>query len=323
MKALSKIFVLALVLNFTVLVPNSFPQNNPPEQTNKIGFTWWSSEPPQYINYTRGESVRMYNEEWNNDPVDTAQVFTQSGIPAIVNGEREKGGDFEWFQMVDIDHPVPDEGFRLYNAMETPDSAVLIAEAIEFSETINPEKVEALVQVSFYDGNNLLGVFMHYKTLLFSKQKYVWDISRTGTQMKNITAFSINFAVAGDTNRSGTRVKVYDYKLYTKDSVTFHDPFRQIILDVKQEVIPTGIVLAQNYPNPFNPVTVIKFSSPQVIKFLKVYDVLGREVATLAENKPAGNYEVSFNGSNLASGPYVYVLQAGNTVISKKMILLK
>ena len=88
---------------------------------------------------------------------------------------------------------------------------------------------------------------------------------------------------------------------------------------------PVKFILSQNYPNPFNPVTSIQYaiSSRQFVT-LKVYDVLGREVATIVnEEKPAGNYEVKFDGANLASGVYFYRLTAGNFVETKKMILLR
>lgn len=83
--------------------------------------------------------------------------------------------------------------------------------------------------------------------------------------------------------------------------------------------------LEQNYPNPFNPSTSIQYrvsSISQVI--LKVYDVLGNEVATLVnEQKPAGSYEVKFNAEGLSSGIYFYKLQAGSLLETKKMILMK
>ena len=83
--------------------------------------------------------------------------------------------------------------------------------------------------------------------------------------------------------------------------------------------------LEQNYPNPFNPSTRISWQSPVgSYQTIKVYDVLGNEVAALVdEYKPAGSYEIEFNGSNLASGIYLYKLQAGSFVETKKMILLK
>jgi hypothetical protein len=83
--------------------------------------------------------------------------------------------------------------------------------------------------------------------------------------------------------------------------------------------------LDQNYPNPFNPSTRISWQSPVGShQTFKVYDVLGNEVAALVdEYKPSGRYEIEFNGSNLASGIYLYKLQAGSFVETKKMILLK
>jgi len=83
--------------------------------------------------------------------------------------------------------------------------------------------------------------------------------------------------------------------------------------------------LSQNYPNPFNPITVIKYKIPGIsFVTIKVYDVLGSEVTTLVnEEKPAGEYEVEFNGSELTSGIYFYQLKAGSFVETKKMAFIK
>jgi Secretion system C-terminal sorting domain/Cep192 domain 4 len=99
--------------------------------------------------------------------------------------------------------------------------------------------------------------------------------------------------------------------------------------------LPMQFSLSQNFPNPFNPSTSIQYaiSSPlrrnggeasgQFVS-LKVYDVLGNEIATLInEELAAGNYEVEFNGSNLPSGVYFYRLQAGSYSSTKKLVLLK
>ncbi|MFA6978764.1 MAG: T9SS type A sorting domain-containing protein [Ignavibacteriaceae bacterium] len=89
--------------------------------------------------------------------------------------------------------------------------------------------------------------------------------------------------------------------------------------------LPTNFSLLQNYPNPFNPSTVIswQFEVGSQIS-LKVYDVLGNEVATLVnEEKPAGEYQVEFDGSKLASGIYFYKLQTSKFSAIKKMILLR
>ncbi len=114
----------------------------------------------------------------------------------------------------------------------------------------------------------------------------------------------------------------------------YQSNFDDNLVSVEDEIanIPSEFILHQNYPNPFNPVTTIKYSIPSVISIgernlnvtLKVYDVLGNEIATLVnEEKPAGNYELNFNASSLSSGVYFYRLQSGSFIQTKKMILMK
>jgi tetratricopeptide (TPR) repeat protein len=88
---------------------------------------------------------------------------------------------------------------------------------------------------------------------------------------------------------------------------------------------PKSYELSQNFPNPFNPSTTIRYQIPKPsLVTLKVYDILGREVATLVnENKIEGSYDFSFNASRFASGVYIYQLRVNDFVASKKMLLLK
>ena len=121
----------------------------------------------------------------------------------------------------------------------------------------------------------------------------------------------------------------------------------KLLLQVHQTEnnLPSDFILYQNYPNPFNPTTKIKYSvpsSPQTplltkeggrgeVVTLKVYDILGREVATFVnEKKQPGTYEVEFttnvgakNYSPLPSGVYFYQLKVGQLVQTKKLVLLK
>lgn len=101
-----------------------------------------------------------------------------------------------------------------------------------------------------------------------------------------------------------------------------------------EDAIPTTFSLSQNYPNPFNPTTKIKFAIPAVgnglssfrnnLAVIKVFDVLGREITTLVnEYKPAGTYEVEFDGSALSSGIYFYQLKSDSYILTKKMNLIK
>ncbi len=93
----------------------------------------------------------------------------------------------------------------------------------------------------------------------------------------------------------------------------------------EEEIFPDKIVLRQNYPNPFNPTTKIDYSIPESgFIEMKVYDVLGNEIATLASGfKQAGKYSAEFNGAGLASGTYLVRLTSGKTSETVKMSLIK
>jgi|GEM_PF-2170296 len=88
---------------------------------------------------------------------------------------------------------------------------------------------------------------------------------------------------------------------------------------------PSAFVLNQNYPNPFNPTTIISYFIPKSsFVSLKVYNILGQEVASLINNQEeAGPHQVNFNAMNLSSGVYIYSLRAGNFTATKKLMLLK
>jgi len=92
-----------------------------------------------------------------------------------------------------------------------------------------------------------------------------------------------------------------------------------------EEIIPQKLILKQNYPNPFNPTTSIEFTIPNAeFVTLKIYNILGEEVFTLVSEKlDAGKYNYEWDGSSIASGIYLYKLEAGNFVKMKKMVLMK
>jgi len=96
----------------------------------------------------------------------------------------------------------------------------------------------------------------------------------------------------------------------------------EIVLDNNEAIT---YKLSNNYPNPFNPSTRINYSIPkQSYVTLKVFDVLGREVATLVnKEQQQGYYDIEFDASHLTSGTYIYRIQAGEFVESRKMVLLK
>jgi photosystem II stability/assembly factor-like uncharacterized protein len=128
----------------------------------------------------------------------------------------------------------------------------------------------------------------------------------------------------------------FDSRGFIYAGTTYNSVFRSLstTLDMNEgsSDIPSDYSLYQNFPNPFNPNTIISYQIPVGGDVtLNVYDLLGREVATLVdEYKPAGKYEVEFDASshsgnvrNLTSGIYFYTLRAGNFVQTKKMLLIK
>ena len=140
----------------------------------------------------------------------------------------------------------------------------------------------------------------------------------TGTSVE-CTAFSEYSYEAGVTGPGGANAnKTVAYLGTQKFTVTVTG-----VNDRSNTV--NSFALSQNYPNPFNPSTMINYSIPVKSNVsLKVYDMLGREVANLVNaTQEAGNHSVSFNASKLASGLYIYTIKSGNNTMSKKMMLLK
>ncbi len=124
------------------------------------------------------------------------------------------------------------------------------------------------------------------------------------------------------------RIKISDVSdstVYDKSDTTFVIDTFPSVEDSTNSNVPVEFALLQNYPNPFNPVTSIQYivGSLQFVT-LKVYDVLGNEIATLVnEEKQPGIYEVDFDATNLASGIYYYQIRDGSFTETKKMVLIK
>ncbi|NLH61155.1 MAG: T9SS type A sorting domain-containing protein [Ignavibacteriales bacterium] len=135
----------------------------------------------------------------------------------------------------------------------------------------------------------------------------------------NSSASQSNYSYLDADLKSGT----YSYRL---KQVDYDGSFTY--LELKSEVtigVPDEYSLSQNYPNPFNPSTTIRYSIKTGGEVtLRVYDILGNEVATLVnEVQEPGYYTVNFNGANLSSGVYVYTLESGEFSGVKKLLLMK
>jgi photosystem II stability/assembly factor-like uncharacterized protein len=171
---------------------------------------------------------------------------------------------------------------------------------------------ETLLGVYFMDNNN--GTIVGEKgTIIHTTDGGINWVNQSSRTLHSI--FDVNFS---DIN-NGTVIGLDGTILHTTNGgVTF-------VEDEISSSQPKVFHLLQNYPNPFNPSTSIQYavSSRQFVS-LKVYDVLGNEIATLInEDKPAGSYEVEFLGKELPSGIYFYQLHTSDYIETKKMVLTK
>ncbi|MEE9430926.1 MAG: T9SS type A sorting domain-containing protein, partial [Melioribacteraceae bacterium] len=147
--------------------------------------------------------------------------------------------------------------------------------------------------------------------------------SYQGTKLGNIAAgksATVTFAIVAGDNLAGIKANATAAKAKAITAGL-------LVTGVeKEDIVPTEFFVEQNYPNPFNPTTKITFGLASKSNVdLRVYDMLGREVAVLVNNEllSSGTYNSDFNASDLSSGTYVYTLKTNNQVISKKMLLLK
>lgn len=165
-------------------------------------------------------------------------------------------------------------------------------------------------------------------TANYSRWKYSQPIIlRPQWAIGATTTYQIKFDFSsGIQPRNGDTLKIITYK-----EITANDIFRFavdttiLVSSIDERANGDDYALFNNYPNPFNPNTTISWqSSVGSHQTLKVYDVLGREVATLVnERRDAGRYTITFDGSELASGVYIYQLRVNDFVAVKKLLLLK
>ncbi len=194
--------------------------------------------------------------------------------------------------------------------------------AVDFVEEIVPEGV---IPVELYSFN---------ASVIGSNVKLTW-ITTTELNNQGFELFRNGKKIVFvDGKGTTTEKQEYYYQDIDLQPGIFHYRLEQIDFNGTRNitaevavhlVIPVVFILDQNYPNPFNPSTKISWQSPVGShQSLKIYDVLGNEVATLVDEfLPTGSYEVEFNASDLASGLYLYKLQSGEFVQTRKMILMK
>ena len=168
-----------------------------------------------------------------------------------------------------------------------------------------------------------VNVFLTKKSssLVFSKEEETIEVIEAKAEAKASFTFDVN------RNAPINKKDTIDFMITSSDGIMMTKQF------IFSYTPPKEFKLEQNFPNPFNPTTTIQYQLPNNSKVtLKVYDILGSEVETLVnEEQEAGYNEVKFNASNIASGMYIYRLQAGNHstgsrqsfISTKKMMVVK
>ena len=311
---------------------------------------WWDGV--RILNFSNPNSLTLVGHTmgWQSGGIPGVDycyaqaVDVEGNYLYIVDYGPFSGEDTYGLYIIDISDPTdPNLINRFQNITSYPqdvkvkDGKAYIAdgyggvEVVDVSDPMNPSVIG---YVDLIDGSTGITLEGNYA--------YISEYILGGLQVVDISN-PANPTLAGWYEPSGCFALGVDARngfAYVADGIAGFQIYRNLLVTPvsveTEKAMVDNFILYQNYPNPFNPSTKIKFtltpslslgervSEGRVRATLKVYDILGREVATLVnEEKPAGEYQVEFNASNLPSGVYFYQLRAGSFVETKKMILLK
>lgn len=262
------------------------------------------------INYSAdGDTtwISKYNGPASND--DRASALAVDNLGNVFVTGKSYGGSITNYDFATIKYNSLGDSVWV-NRYNGGASDIDGATAVSLDETGN-------VYVTGYSSN--FSTAFDYTTMKFnSAGELGWIINYTNSESAGSSDEPSSMLVdsAGIVYVTGMSALDYATIKYVPIPVSVEDSPRYI---------PNKFLLEQNYPNPFNPSTRIKYSIPtSEFVTLKVYDVLGNEVAALVnEEKPAGSYEVTFDASQLSSGIYFYTLKVGSFIETKKMTFLK
>jgi len=276
--------------------------------------SWALSQQYTYTYDAQGREIEELVEIWN----ETESIFENSNLSTTLYHQNGKISE-ELSKSWDVENEQWSEGNYYLWEFEYDANGNLIkyvsTMSMEFSgfSMITKSKIQ-----SKYDSNNYLIEDLDFTWdtntsvwIELSKSEYTND-----AEGKPLIVIVYN-KLSGNWDYSEKHIYTYDGAVDVRSN--------------KME-IPENFNLSQNYPNPFNPSTTIKYSIPTddvnfastINVILRVYDTLGKEVATLVnEVQQPGIYEVRFNASNLTSGIYFYSLSSGNKILTKKCLLLK
>ncbi len=321
------VYYLQFVNNVRKFKGMEAPQKVSDPKTISLGnLTEWDEVLPEYNHYKgntlhrdhkgQGPTLTYTNTTGRNDIVKAKVARDNENIYFYVetaDGLTDRN-DPNWMRLfidIDRDRSTGWEGYDFILNRESPTDSISIEESVD---SWNWEKVGSAAYVIT---NNVLEMKINRQLInaVSDTLNFEFKWSDNSITDGNIMDFYIN----GDAAPGGRFNFVYNTAIVTSLG-SLHET-------------PNKFYLEQNYPNPFNPSTKIKYSIRNVETrhasslrsvTLKVYDILGKEVATLVnEQQPAGEYEVVFNAENLPSGTYFYKLESGTFSETKKLLLLK
>ncbi len=327
--------VLLTDLQSLVLGLGAFPGNDTPSEPSSYG----NRTEPVNATVTHDEQSLIYEmtqfqgvsaaEAVQRDKLYGALMFTSLGIPMLWEG-MEFAEPRGW----------PSDGLKLtyrpvqFSRQQTPEGQAHFSwyRSLARQRVMNPSLFRGVFRPLYQYSSQKVLVWGFEDTLSSAKVMVVANfrgISHTITAVPWLgtgTWYNVSdgSAMAVSSMTIDTMVvPAYTALVYS----TIRDTLLTKVGSRDETIVPGSFALQQNFPNPFNPSTMIRYSLPAVggsLVRLVVYDMLGREVGTLVnEKQSAGDYTVSFNASGLASGVYIYRLTTDGFVSSRSMLFLK
>ncbi|HMN23609.1 MAG TPA: right-handed parallel beta-helix repeat-containing protein [Ignavibacteriaceae bacterium] len=276
------------------------------------------------------------------------------------NGQNIIYGNIQGSDVFDLYNNTPDPIYAQNNDWRVYDSTLIEDHIVHGVDSVTlgivkfvPFSTQIPVELTSFAANVIDGSVLLNWTTATELNNLGFEIQKSPSPTPSLREGALeqfNWQPIGFVNGNGTSTEINNYtftdlnplegkSFYRLKQIDFDGTFEYSNIIEVDFSLPIGFSLEQNYPNPFNPTTTIKYSVPNVTLSpdksginsvegsrvqLKIYDVLGNEVATLInEEKPAGNYEIRFDASSLASGVYFYKLQSGSFIETRKMILLR
>ncbi|MFQ3598821.1 MAG: T9SS type A sorting domain-containing protein, partial [Chloroherpetonaceae bacterium] len=286
-----------------------------------------------FARYYEATNNSAFSDDITLTRVSNMQVSTDDGVsvPGDIRVATRTTGNWapQGGSISSVPNPIESD---VFSETLTPTSQLFVA--LGSVSTDNPLPVQLL---SFTGTSTVQGVKLAWETASESESngftilrrqqgESEWSEVASYQTAANLRAQNaLNGASYSYTDNTLLEVgKSYDYQLRETGFDGQVATLETVTLTIRFNTA-RAFELAQNYPNPFNPTTTIRYQIPTAETVsLKVYDVLGKEVATLVNGRQeAGSYNVPFNAAGLSSGVYFYRLQAGGFVETKKMLLVK